>query len=29
MNAKMMRIDNELNLEIKELKDALGQYQTD
>ena len=27
MDAKMQRIDNELNLEIKELKDALTQYQ--
>jgi hypothetical protein len=29
MEAKMQRIDNELNLEIKELKDALTQYQND
>ena len=29
MEAKMQRIDNELNLEIKELKDALSQYQND
>lgn len=27
MNSKMSRIDNELNLEVKDLKDALKQYQ--
>ena len=28
-DAKIQRIDNELNLEIKDLKDALSQFQQD